>query len=532
MLPSPEFVAQRSSGNGVENFLQNETGVRARPTRESNIRAVDLLPYGRGRPLSLIVDHKALFAPILWANALVFLPLVLANRPLVDDLGHSVGGYTAWWSAGRPFAEALFYLTNFGYPAVASQMLNQLLTLLFVSAAGFLAAALFGIRSRLLAVVATLPLTAHPYFLENFSYQFDGPSMAAGLFFAVSAAFFIVVLPSFKGCVAAVAFTFGCLAMYPPAINVFPCAAAVFAAVQIAEGLSSHGLRILLLSAVSLLVATSCYWAIVARTVVLVTARPNAAKSIFASFHDALRSYWHVVWSDWAYNGVGVVFVLILVTGFISLAVASQRGPFRVARVGISVALICLAISLQHGLLLILNYPWPLPRSYVSFGTVLSLVALITAAVSERTMRDSLRVLVNGPAAVAAGICLLVASATGSAMAAQRSFEQGLINQIALDISSATKGAVPRGIVLHGVAPVSPVMSNTSRKFPIVPRIVTNVLNDNSMWGHTLAQYYLGFWWQQGNEIEDESYLKSEPAILRPLYKVYLRGDMVTVVFR
>ena len=77
-------------------------------------------------------------------------------------------------------------------------------------------------------------------------------------------------------------------------------------------------------------------------------------------------------------------------------------------------------------------------------------------------------------------------------MTAQRWFEFGLVMQITQDVSLLNGGRNPQSVRMVGVAPVSPVMTNTIKKFPVIKRVVVNAIQNDWIWGHTLFQYYAG----------------------------------------
>jgi hypothetical protein len=101
---------------------------------------------------------------------LAILPIILFVPRYVDDYGRSTEGYLNWTKEGfRPLADVIYCIFNLGEPATALAPLAQLLS---VPVAGLAALALsraFGIRSILLAILATLPLFVNPYFVENLS---------------------------------------------------------------------------------------------------------------------------------------------------------------------------------------------------------------------------------------------------------------------------------------------------------------------------------------------------------------------------
>lgn len=459
------------------------------------------------------------------ANAIVYVPLCLGNRPLADDLGHAVGGYTAWSIAGRPFAEWLFYVTNLGYPTVAAAWANHLLSLTFLVAAGTAAVSLFQVRAPVFAALASLPLTAHPYFLENFSYQFDGPSMAASLFVGMLAVH-ALPLPSTAAAIGCVACgVFAALALYQPGVNVLVCGMATFIAVaSVREGVP-RGLTLSIRAGIATLLGIAVYWVLIARNVDLVTARPSASMPLAEYFLQAFQRYWRTIWSDWSGNACGPAFAGLLGGGVCGLIAAWRRARGSVPALGVALAIVALTVCFQYGLLLLLNYPRQFPRSYVSFGVTMALLALV--ALEEAEIAGSLAAQrVIHALSMTVGVCLvIVSSAVGSAMSYQRWYETAMVTQISTDLKAFDTSVIR----IEGVAPRCPVLKNTAKKFPVVPRVVANVLQNNSIWGHTFAQSILGLWWTR--DTRPTRGPLSEPVVSRPVYRIYRDGDVAVVVF-
>ena len=215
-------------------------------------------------PVARLFQRKNLFYPILAANGLIYLPIILAGRPLLDDMGRSLGGHTLWGKTGRPLAELLFVLSNLGYPTSAAQISSQLIALVFLALSGLVVATLFDIRSKVLAAVCTAPLTAHPYFLENMSYIFDAPSMAAAVFCAVLAVYMVATNLSWRSGLVALTLTFCSLLLYQPAVNVVFVMGAFTVAWDLLKAQPSRAVRLGLFFAGSGIAAVGLYWALLA----------------------------------------------------------------------------------------------------------------------------------------------------------------------------------------------------------------------------------------------------------------------------
>jgi hypothetical protein len=480
-------------------------------------------------PVARLFERKNLFYPILAANGLIYLPIILAGRPLLDDMGRSLAGEGLWAKTGRPLAELLFVLSNLGYPTTAAQISSQLIALVFLALSGLVLATLFDIRSKVLAAVCTAPLTAHPYFLENMSYIFDAPSMAAAVFCAVLAVYMVATNLSWRLGLVTLTLTFCSLLLYQPSVNVVFVMGAFTVAWDLLKAQPRRAVRLGLFFVGSGIAALALYWVLLGGSASLEMHYPSRG---IGPIHIFL-SYWSRVWEDWGPNRIFFVFLLILIPGLSLFFWRADRANNYAARIIVAALIIALAISLQNGFLLFISYEWPFPRTYVSFGTILALVALTVAAISEKVHSRASRFLLNAPSFATYYALFVVASATGSVMTAQRWFEFGLVMQITQDVSSLNGGPNLQSVRMVGVAPVSPVMANTIRKFPVIKRVVANPIQNDWIWGHILFQYYAGLWWRQDLRTLDVQQLDNlHPSLVRPSYLIFVLGDRVIVKFR
>jgi Glucosyl transferase GtrII len=480
-------------------------------------------------PVARLVQRKHLFFAILASNSLIYLPIILAGRPLLDDMARSMGVPTSWAKTGRPLAELFFALINLGYPLTAAQISSQLVALVFLALSGLMVATLFDIKSIVLAAVCTAPLTAHPYFFENMSYVFDAPTMAAALFCAVLAVYMVGTNLSWRSELISLTLTFCSLLLYQPAVTVAFVMGAFTVAWELSKARTDRAIRLGFFFAGSGIVGLGLYWALFASGAILEMHYPHREIS---SAH-LLLNYWSRVWADWGPNGIFFVFLLILIPGLSLFFWRADRSNNYVARLTVAALMIALAVILQHGLPLFIGYEWPFPRTYAAFGTMLALVASTVAASSEKLANRASRLLFNTPAFATYYVLFVIASATGSAMTAQKWFEFGLVTQITQDVSSLNGGRSPHSAHIVGLAPLSPVMINTIKKFPAIRRVVVNPLLNDWIWGHVLFQYYAGPWWRQDLRTLDLKQLENQqPSLVRPWYMIFVVGDGVIVKFR
>ncbi|PMY47646.1 MULTISPECIES: glucosyltransferase domain-containing protein [Pseudomonas] len=117
----------------------------------------------------------------LFATLLYVLPLILADFPYIDDNWRSLSAGTAWTEQGRLFAELFYNVLTFS--GAAPNIFPLPLLIATVAMAAALTSLTFHYYPQPTAAccLVLLPLWYNPFFLQNLSYQYDGPAMALSL---------------------------------------------------------------------------------------------------------------------------------------------------------------------------------------------------------------------------------------------------------------------------------------------------------------------------------------------------------------
>jgi len=169
----------------------------------------------------------------------------------------------------------------------------------------------------------------------------------------------------------------------------------------------------------------------------------------------------------------------------------------------------------------------------MSFGTILAMLCLEIASASERSSKKNIALLMMLPIAALSYSFTVVAYSIAAAAAAQKSFEQALAVRIITDIEAYPASSQLKSLAVIGYAPVSPVLVNTARKFPVVSRVVDNPVNGDLIWGHALFSY-------NGLRLDgiDASVVRAQlvggkrpSALIRLKYSLYFIGQNVVLVF-
>lgn len=126
----------------------------------------------------------------LLATGLYVLPLILADYPYIDDNWRALAAGNAWAGYGRLFADWLYQALTFTGAAPDIFPLPLLLATVAMSLALTRLTFHYFAEPTLACCLVPLPLWYNPFLLQNFSYQYDGPSMAFSLVAMVCAVTF------------------------------------------------------------------------------------------------------------------------------------------------------------------------------------------------------------------------------------------------------------------------------------------------------------------------------------------------------
>lgn len=117
----------------------------------------------------------------LFATLLYILPLILADFPYIDDNWRALAAGTGWAQEGRLFAQWFYNLLTFSGAAPNIFPLPLLIATLAMSWALTRLTFHYFPEPTFTHCLVLLPLWYNPFFLQNLSYQYDGPTMALSL---------------------------------------------------------------------------------------------------------------------------------------------------------------------------------------------------------------------------------------------------------------------------------------------------------------------------------------------------------------
>jgi hypothetical protein len=117
----------------------------------------------------------------VFATLIYILPLILADFPYIDDNWRALAAGTGWAEEGRLFAQWFYNLLTFSGAAPNIFPLPLLIATLAMSTALTRLTFHYFPEPTFAHCLVLLPLWYNPFFLQNLSYQYDGPTMALSL---------------------------------------------------------------------------------------------------------------------------------------------------------------------------------------------------------------------------------------------------------------------------------------------------------------------------------------------------------------
>lgn len=156
----------------------------------------------------------------LLATFVYVLPLILADYPYIDDNWRSLSAGMAWSEQGRLFTQLFYNVLTFGNGAPNIFPLPLLIATLAMASALARLTLHYYPQPTVACCLVPLPLWFNPFFLQNLSYQYDGPAMALSLVAVIYAITFRHVSRALQWLVPALLIALA-LGLYQISLNVF-----------------------------------------------------------------------------------------------------------------------------------------------------------------------------------------------------------------------------------------------------------------------------------------------------------------------
>lgn len=468
------------------------------------------------------VNRKALFGALFTVYLLfVLYPILRADRYCNDDLMRVLWGPYIWVDNGRPLTALLMRALEFNATQLVDiSPLPQITAIALLAWSGMLIARHYAIRSLALAVMATLPLGAQPFYLENLSYRFDALPMALSLLLALLPITITHPNPNRRWWLGSLSL-FACLCVYQPAINVFfifvcldmgmaqmremhPC--------ELLIRLLSRGAQAGLAMVIyQLTVAPFIIGWVKAHSLMIHSAQQlDIVRSNVSMFYGYLFDAFDASWMH-IFAPLAVIAVLIPVVIGVRYALSARhRRPLWLTAVLLLgsgllplAAMLCVAGPMLLTLELLI-----VPRVLVGVGALLS-AALILMSAALHTWRCSPRWSMGIAGVWTLGM-LVFANVYGNALGSQKQFEDRIGAGLVDDLAETKAAHGLHRLLLDGTNGLSPVAAHAAERFPLINKLVHPYLHENSFNARNFISHY-------ATGLEDIRWLTDSNSVAAPL---------------
>jgi hypothetical protein len=437
--------------------------------------------------------------------------LLRADRLFLDDLGRAMTGMRGWGTGGRPlsdFLASVFYLSSRTFDA---SPLTQLTAAGILAVVSFLLLKAVRVKASWSSMLCVVPVGLSPYILENLSFKFDSPYMAAALLFAV--------LPPALTClknnrvifaVSAVCLYCAC-ALYHAALGAYTCIAAYLLLADLSSrrplrASLRHGVALALpfvagvgaFAAVSgVLNSMDGFYSHTAKA--LAIPAPSAMPAVLAR---NIGIYVEILFNDWSPSCFGWLqascFALFSALTLMRWNRNRRKDEQRKREAGgfaplprlAAVLLLTVFLPLGvFGLQLFMQNPLWWPRYFQSFGFLPALSLLgIRRAVKKGPGRKAVAAL----AGLVAVQCVLFADVYGNLLARQREWEFLHFAPLYADLRKLIRDGDCKTVVYKGSIGHTPLLRVPASKFPILRRLVHVYASDeqNGYWSGKQLRIY------------------------------------------
>lgn len=406
-----------------------------------------------------LTQHQMLVF-FLGAVGLFALPLILADHYYIDDNWRAQEAGMAWKESGRVLIEWFYQGLSFTHGAPNLFPLPLLVAMVAMAYALRSLANLYFPMPTIPACLVVLPLWYSPFFLQNLSYQYDGPAMALGVVAVIHAIAYRHPSAVAQAGVAALCIAAG-LSFYQMVINIYVglCCVELMRALY-AEADTRSLLKLMATKVLHLTGGVLVYWLTAHQ---FVTQERTALRSVDPGWlslllSDAQRALHRVAelytdanaWLCWAA-------VMGAVGGFLLIAWRSQQlkcsALGKLARVVLCTLAGATALMSIPGLMLVFEFYNDGARVLMGLSSALVLMFYLSY-VSLIHINAKMSVLLLIPI-----IAMLSFSfAYGRVLNLHKAFSNSVLQQVAYDIASDTS--------LRGVQKYFAVQANTRGWLP------------------------------------------------------------------
>ncbi|CCG87779.1 glucosyltransferase domain-containing protein [Erwinia piriflorinigrans] len=427
----------------------------------------------------------------LIAVLLYCLPIVMLDRPYIDDLGRMLYGSSGWSANGRPLADAIMLFMSFGGVLLDISPLNQIISILM------LLAVLFCYSRKNLNSLSPVAVSccvfffiASPFYIENLSYKFDSLPMSVSL--AALIVPFCLNTRSNSTILISIILIVCSLSLYQASIGLFMILTVFEIVKKKARAGNGEVLLLLLQRAISLLLGFFLYKKFVSsrfvngeynithsETLSLTRESLTIFKSNFENilwyFESFIASMPKLIWI--AYSVISFVTIAKLIHSQVTDGI--KKNLLAIIIVALSPILV-FTFSFIH--LLMLKQPVFSPRVLISFGGTMFFMAFLTFSSIKNKIVQSILALPM------IWLCLCYSYSFSNSSSAQQMTDTLISSSIYSDVAHYNKEFELVNII--GRMPESKQSVLAQSKLPLLSRLIPVYLNYDWLWGAELLNHY------------------------------------------
>lgn len=446
-------------------------------------------------------SSKTTFLIFIAIYSISLFSLLRENINYIDDVDRTALGYTGWIYFSRYSSEYLSQVLHANSYLADISPIPQIIAIIELSLAClYLIKGISGKREfTIWQIAASLPLGLNPYFLECLSYKFDSPYMALSVLIAVVPLLFIKHAYLF--------FIFTVISInvictsYQASLGILPMTV-IFTLLSLyikGESLRSV-LKTGLIFAASFVVGFLIFKILIMNPVQSYVSNSIAPLSELPRvFYEHMKNYYlNLVIPDspklWKrLTKVG----LITLTLF---AVFNSKSN-KILTLIFTLFTLIVALILTYGFYACLEKPLFAPRALYGIGAVIACILVL--AVSNKDLY-----IAKICSIIFAWSFVVVASAYGNALVAQRNWEEFRIGEVIQDLTTIENNGQPFKYRTLGSAGHAPAIRNLNFVYPVIGRLVPVTFGDSGwMWNvEKFNKYYEIRNMTQDNSITDTGY--------------------------
>lgn len=464
-------------------------------------------------------DFKKYFAMIYGIYLVGYFALFRANISYKDDMRRAVDGIPGFLGNeamgfsryGSEFLTRIIHMDLTFNTDISP--IPQLIALAIVSIVSLMLIKIFAKKLSFISVLAVTPVGLSPFYLENMSFKFDSPFMAIALLCMIFPFLFRKRLQLF-----AVISIFCILLMtitYQAANGVFIIMTLFIALEMAIDGKKWREIfKFCLVSAVCFIAVLIFFKIALLRVSTAGYAGTGVSNDLLNSIKHNLNKTLTIPTTILSglinLNQIYLKFSLrYLLLVFIFFAVYRSKIN-KILTLFLTVSVIIVAFLLQTGAYLILDNPIFMPRVFVGFGVIASIIFL---GCIDRGFKP-IKIAINLGIGFTTYFLIIESSAYGNAIDAQYKYVYQRMSAMHSDLNKLTPLEGEYSVwIKNDEVRFSPVALNAMRNYPVIAALIQNNLRKNYYWGSYYNYIFYGF---NGKYFYSELFRKADGLLHTP----------------